>query len=754
MAATAALAGGEWLVAWRSHVGWWTVTTTTLAVPPLVVALIGWWERPAATAAATSAGRAGRAAQILAELVEAQWRAEIRIRHLNDPTPLALSWRLTDRPVMDHLEHIEPGRRLTRMLGGRAREFGRTDRPTELAHRFRALPRRRLVILGSPGMGKSTLAMLLLHQLLHSRLPTDPVPVVFTVSGWDPAQQPVTAWLADQLDAAYPALTAPEFGRGTARTLIELGHILPIIDGLDEVHTPSRASVLTALDSGPAGIGPMIITCRTGEYADMVERARGRVLRGAAVIEPVPVSVDRIVAHLRSCLPPAPRPCWTDTLTEVAAKPHSPLARALSAPLTLWLLRMVYVETGRDPSELLDIRRFPSESAVTGHLLGHIVHARSGTAHGRLARRTPSDAERWLGFLAHHLSAQGTRDLAWWHLSGLVSRGWFKLGAGVILGPLVAVIDCLLNLPLHPLRQSVVSGVLNGLVFGVLSGLLIEPDRPRSRARCRYPRILTLLRDLGRGTLLGALVGPPIGLLLYVLHLMRHDMATALLSGLHHGLTIGAICGLWPTLTAMFPGFPGDAGLRLRGKRRLLAAELRNGLAVGLPCGAVLGLGFLPWLLTSLSAGPTALLAAAQIGLSLGVVIGLVIGLAVVLGAPLADAPPLTLPDALRRDLRLTTVQVAGVAALLLPVLILLTGGSSMRIPAVFLVLLAATRLSTIYAITVAILAVQRRLPWRPMRFLQLAHRDGLLRQVGPIYQFRHAALQDLLATRTDSRES
>jgi predicted NACHT family NTPase len=42
-------------------------------------------------------------------------------------------------------------------------------------------------------------------------------------------------------------------------------------------------------------------------------------------------------------------------------------------------------------------------------------------------------------------------------------------------------------------------------------------------------------------------------------------------------------------------------------------------------------------------------------------------------------------------------------------------------------------------------LARSRRLPRRQMPFLD-AHRLGLLRSVGPIYQFRHAEFQDYLA--------
>lgn len=48
--------------------------------------------------------------------------------------------------------------------------------------------------------------------------------------------------------------------------------------------------------------------------------------------------------------------------------------------------------------------------------------------------------------------------------------------------------------------------------------------------------------------------------------------------------------------------------------------------------------------------------------------------------------------------------------------------------------------------IAVIPLAFAGLLPWRIMNFLEDAHRLGLLRAVGPVYQFRHAALHDHLA--------
>lgn len=53
------------------------------------------------------------------------------------------------------------------------------------------------------------------------------------------------------------------------------------------------------------------------------------------------------------------------------------------------------------------------------------------------------------------------------------------------------------------------------------------------------------------------------------------------------------------------------------------------------------------------------------------------------------------------------------------------------------------------YEIARARLALRRWLPWRLMSFLADAHRRGVLRQAGAVYQFRHIELQRRLATRS-----
>jgi len=50
------------------------------------------------------------------------------------------------------------------------------------------------------------------------------------------------------------------------------------------------------------------------------------------------------------------------------------------------------------------------------------------------------------------------------------------------------------------------------------------------------------------------------------------------------------------------------------------------------------------------------------------------------------------------------------------------------------------------YAVSRIWLALRGDQPWRLMRFLEDAHRRGVLRQSGAMYQFRHARVQDHLA--------
>ncbi|TLP52128.1 NACHT domain-containing protein [Microbispora triticiradicis] len=325
------------------------------------------WARRRATPAPPASEETITAAKTtLTNLVAEQWRTEATIRSLGDPEPIPVSWHLTDDPgLMDH----------PRLIGHQPLTFTATgDRIPRLAENFRALRRRRLVITGGPGSGKTTLAVQLLLHLADDHRPEEPVPVLFTIAGWDTTAQPrLHDWLAARLAQDYPALTNPAYGPDAARTLVGRGHILPILDGLDELPGDARASAIAALNGSLAERDQFILTSRTGELAAALDQA-GDVLTAAAVIAPRPLTPQAAAGYVRTCLPPRPRHDWTPVIEALENADRPGLAEVASTALGLWLIRTVYITPSTDPAPLVGPLA-DDRGRLRAHLLDHLIPA-------------------------------------------------------------------------------------------------------------------------------------------------------------------------------------------------------------------------------------------------------------------------------------------------------------------------------------------------------------------------------------------
>ena len=639
---------------------WAGVLGTSLAIVGMIVTILtSWWRQHAAAAAPVTPEVLAQAAEVLASRVAEQWQREAEARSLDDPDPMPVRWTLSDDALMDHEEHIAPAPVVF---------AGCSDRMPELVGEFRKLHRRRLVIVGGPGTGKTTLAVQLVLALLADPRPGDPVPVLLSMVSWDPDAQPrVQDWLTNQLDQTYPALSA--FGRDAARRLVEQGRVLPGLDGLDELPEQRRPRVITALNTSLPRDGGVILTSRITEYTSAV--GASRVLTAAAVVRPEPLTHGEVADYLAARLPRQPDPSWQKVLVALRAGTAGALSTVAETPLGLWLLRTVHIDARQAPERLIDTDQYPNPRSIQTHLLAELIPAvlrsrppRADDEDPLRPKRShdPDDVRRWLTSLAIELRDAGSRDWRWWHLArhtftrrqfgqavwqvaGLAA--WLVVGLAAWLAAWLAV----------GLAVGLVGGLALGLAVGLRGELTAEPVKTSWRIRGRGKELLSKL-----------VVGLVVGLI--------GGLAVGLMVGLVVGLVVGLALELRGGLNAFSTSV--DAEQRATSPVTSVRNARRHQAAIGL-------MGFLTSVLvTGLVGGMPGDLRG---GLAYGWVCGLAVGL-------------------------ITTFDSA----------------------------------STTFHLAAGLRAAQRRLPWRIMGFLDDAYRLGLLRVVGPVYQFRHAELQDHLA--------
>ncbi|UUU32886.1 NACHT domain-containing protein [Streptomyces sp. CA-210063] len=359
--------------------------------------------------------RRQRAADELADAVDEQWSTEFRRRRLQDPAPLDIHWTRVGPPLADHPHNIRGGLSLPVPRDGDQS----LDRIVET---FREPPSSRVVVLGEPGAGKTVLAIRFVLAVLEGRQAGAPVPVLFSLAGWDPEAADLREWLAERLAAEYRPLAAVRAERTLARELLDAGLILPVLDGFDELPAAAHPRALERLNAGLDDRLPVLLTCRTAVWEAAV-CGGADVLTSAEVVRLRPLDRAAAEAYLRSTArstgerdPDGDRDpsggvntggdahtVWSGVL------PHAspPLTAVLRSPLMVTLARRVYGDTSRDPSELNDTDRFPTPDAIEKHLLDAFVPAAfaDGTSPW-----SPESADRWLRRLARELPCHRPDD--------------------------------------------------------------------------------------------------------------------------------------------------------------------------------------------------------------------------------------------------------------------------------------------------------------------------------------------------------
>jgi hypothetical protein len=622
---------------------------------------------------------ASDAARGLATSVRRQWLAERYRLRLDNPDEMQVQW--TD-------------------------SSGASGDLNELIESFVARPGR-LVVTGDAGSGKSCFAVLLTLALLSDRASAGRVPVLLRATTWDPDES-MPDWIARRLIEDHPWLPL-RYGPRMCHHLAE-EHVLPIIDGLDEMPSERRSTALIAIDEFTTTSDPLVLTSRGDEYYDASQRfavgTRSPRFPASQIVTLLPLRAGSAAKYLLLGASDAVAARWRMVSDILTARPGSPLTHTLTRPLMLFLARTVYSDQARDPEDLLDSARFPDEAAIEAHLLDAYVPTVFDL---RPARRQPNPTgpqRAWrprvvrntLTFLARYLSRAETTELAWWHLYREVPGSVFLVGRLVVS---VTVCTALggLGFALFGVGPA---GLLFWAGVGASIALVltaIEPGRPRRAAgsgdSSRPPTSRSSrnssewspprLSDLIFGGLGGVASGSLVG------------VTEGTIAGVAVGVSVGIafLLVFWLLRRATEPAAPSEA----LGPISMLRAD-RSGVIF-----------------------------ASMVGLFTGSLVGAMIGWFVEgIGARLV----------IDLDSRW---QVAMLGALV--------GGV---VNAIGLGLLVASSSAWgRFLMTRLWLAWRGWAPTRFIAFLDDAHRAGILRQAGGYYEFRHALLRDRLAAGSDA---
>lgn len=507
------------------------------------------------------------------------WYKQAKQRRITTPSPASVRWSWASAEVAVPAQELQPdppvvsGGLVPDQLPRRLLTAGVVTELREQLYECLDGLRRRIVVLGGPGAGKTAALLLLLIDILeHRPLDSDePVPVWLSLGGWNPQASSLRDWAAATLARDYPGLSAPAHGgEGTAAELIRTGRVALFLDGLDEMPPVLQGPALTSIDRDAAGL-KVVLTSRPHEYQAALTSGR---LYGAAVIDVLPVDVQDATEFLLAEQLGQRRREWQQVTDHVRDQPDSVAARTLTTPLALSLARDTYTNTGYTPTDLLSTDTHPTPNALLQHLL-----ARSVT----LAYPDPAErahATRWLCGIAKCMGSN--RDLLWWDIPTWTPQWQLRLVFGlfaVLVGGLAG-----------GLTEHLAIGLANGLAAG-LTFWVVE-----WRSRATAPQNVYARR---RRDLVFALVFI-YGLVLGITHGLPYGVASGLAAGLVER-------GSTPLATAHAVG-PLD----------IYRIDRRRALAFGLVSGFVGGLVF----------GLGGLVGGLVFGLVSGLAVGLVLGLA------------------------------------------------------------------------------------------------------------------------------
>jgi hypothetical protein len=568
--------------------------------------------------------------------------------------------------------------------------------------------KRRLLIVGEPGSGKSMAAYSLIEYLAETEDVEGRVPLLVNLSAWE-AQETFEAFLVEYLCSS---VGYEVHGRAVASAFIDSDRYTLILDGLDEIPVRLRAHFSERLDEfmrGLAGEVGVMVTCRTQDYEELLAAypAGLGLVQAVEILSLTDHQLDSAFVQL------AKRDkVWQTFLSQRHLTAHKRVRHLMSNPLFLNLAVVGHLS----PEQLLD-------STTTEQDLRDLVL--DGYLDRVLAEQRhyePQDTRRYLSWIARFLNGAEVSPFG-------LKRTDYTVFDLADLTP-----------PEPPRRYRLFEGLILGLVFGLVFGLVLALNGKSL--------------GLGEGLVLGLGLGPVLGLVL--------GLGLALPSGwpVKRSAVSSRLTLAWPSTSRQLLDFLRRTGGGLV-SGLVLGLILGLGLVVGLVVGALvlIAVGGEPEKVVVLVEGLGLIL---KVGLVFGLILGL--GLALVLGLGLGLLEPRSVlitsrtpKEACSRSLvaaltwlvsglvgGLVVALILGLSELVLEGLVL--GLGLWLVAGLDLALRNGGWFALLQKGALRRLARAGNLPSRPYDFLEWGVEKQVFRRVGGGVRFRHNLIQQHLA--------
>lgn len=587
----------------------------------------------------------------------------------------------------------------------------------------------RLLILGQPGAGKTTILLKLAEELVKraNNNHDDSVPVLFSLSSWKNDDQSIRDWLIEQLKEKYG------FGEKIGKQWINNQKIIPLLDGLNELASDRQEKCIIKINEfiDPGNwTNPLVVSNRIQES----NRYRG-LLELNNHLELCLFSDKQVSQYLQN----------TEHLQLWNIIQHDKHLKDLAK--TPFYLKII-LHSGQ---EILTVKRKQFNSS---NLFNAYINQLFKNEKPKILKNN----KRWLNWLAKRLIEENTTEFLIEKMQPTLLENKFpkvlyNLIVWGIIGALVSgLIGELFLGQIHEpnsreighLFIDLINGLINGLILGLILVFFGKPIEKQIKEIKRIKGLISFIKGITYGVILGIINGLILGIInglinipfypheTELINIPFYPDETELINRLINGLILGMVYGL--------------IGENIQPIERLKYTRKKfiNVQIYTLASGLFLGLIY------DLTTRQTTGLINGVSGLILGLILGMIYGID---GREVVNK---TIPNQGIRQSVINTLIISGVSCLLSTLLIFVIKKilkpelSFNLVPSAIIGLLIGILSSGTPAIKHFVLRVilwsSGYIPWNYAKFLDYCTKHRVLQRIGGSYRFMHDQLRQHFA--------